>query len=94
MRTGADQLSPRSAERRAKTEADRPVPSAAKSMRSPTFTSAPGAGTTITLPIVWLAVPGSKMARAGSQVAPPSAVRANIAGPPPVLSRRSQAAYA
>src|SRR2546423_15480767 len=37
--------------------------------------------------------PGSKIARAGSHVAPPSRVRANHVGPPPPWTIRSHTAY-
>ncbi len=44
-------------------------------------TTVPSASTSIWLPIVWLCEPGSAIMRAGSQLAPPSVVRANQIGP-------------
>ena len=69
------QLAPRSGDRSTAMLAPwrRPRLSLAKAVI--TFTRAPVPSATIWLPIVWSFWPGSKMTRAGSQVAPPLVVR-------------------
>ena len=72
--TGADQVAPRSSERITATRADCAPPSGV-SIRLNTFSSAPLGSTTIWLPMVWLRMPGSKIGRAVSQLAPPLVLR-------------------
>ena len=88
--TGADHVVPRSVERIAISTAEG---SNVMSRRVNEATSVPSGSTTIWLLIVCRSTPGSNTVRGGSQLAPPSVVRANTVGPR-LPSRRSQIAYA
>ena len=88
---GADQVAPLSVERMMRIVAV-VVVVPVSSLNA--LINVPSGSTTITLPMVWLPTPGSRMGRAASHVAPLSVVRANQVGPPPLpATRRSHTTY-
>ena len=91
IRIGALQLPPLSFDRKI-LSVEMTCPPAPSSSCVNRLTSVPFGNTTITLPIVWLCGPGSKIERAASQVLPPSVVRAKNVGPPPLAASRSHTA--